>query len=452
MRCSLRCCCLCSVGLGLLWLLLSVKVCKDIEDNQNKMTPQEDIYSTRRALKQLEAWNNITFRCMQKSQQRRKTWLTVGICSAPGPHRSRLLPTLLSLFHASSKKEQKHLTVVVHLVGSDRTWLGETVAQISKLFSSQILAGRLLLIHAPPEVYPATDGTPEQPSPKEHYSRQNVDHAFLLSFASKLSDYFLLLDDNVLCAHHFVSHISAKVNAIKPSTWVLLEFSNMGFLGKLFHSEDLPRLAHFLLLFHKEKPLPQLLPRFRALLDQKESQVCRPFRFFPRNTSSTASHSPSDTAFDFKRSPSGPDNPPAAVFTDMKVFDVHFPWEAYTLDESFFWTYNISTGNHLTVLLNRPVTLRRVQVLTGTIVDGRYTLKKGQVELGFDPEGMPQFCTRFILLGQLMEGQLDQEVIQKDSAYNVSCVRLVVKASQASGLMVRHVYLWEDTGGETRQI
>ncbi|KAK2109349.1 hypothetical protein P7K49_014514 [Saguinus oedipus] len=95
-------------------------------------------------------------------------------------------------------------------------------------------------------------------------------------------------------------------------------------------------------------------------------------------------------AFDHKQKATGlqkkntisPNNLPAAVFTDMQVSNVHFPWEAYTLDESFFWTHNISIGNHLTVVLNHPANLNRVQVMMGSIVDGRYALEKGWVELG----------------------------------------------------------------------
>lgn len=119
------------------------------------------------------------------------------------------------------------------------------------------------------------------------------------------------------------------------------------------------------------------------------------------------------------------------------------PWKAYTLDESFFWTQNVSAGNHLRVILKHPANLSRVQVLTGTIVDGKHALEKGQVELGYDPEGMPQYCTSFALLGHLLEGQVNQEIF-KSTGYDVSCVRLVVKANQVGGLIIRHIYLWEE--------
>lgn len=111
----------------------------------------------------------------------------------------------------------------------------------------------------------------------EFYYKQNIDYAFLVSFATKLSDYFVLTEDNVFIAPNFVTHIYSRVATMKSNSWVLLEFSNMGFLGKLFHSRDLPLLAHFLLLFYKEKPLDNLISHFHTLLVQESPILCRPF-------------------------------------------------------------------------------------------------------------------------------------------------------------------------------
>ncbi|XP_073740597.1 alpha-1,3-mannosyl-glycoprotein 4-beta-N-acetylglucosaminyltransferase-like protein MGAT4E [Callorhinus ursinus] len=444
MRCPVRRCFITSVGIGFLWLFITLKVPEEIEDDQNVMAikGQEDNYDKRKDPRPLEDWQNLTFEYFKAIQQRRKTWLTVGISSVPQPDQRSLLYTLVSLFRASSKIEQKRLTVLVHLAHSDLTRLRETVLHISTLFSPQILAGQLLLIHAPPDAYPSMDDMRKEAHHGEFYSKQNIDHAFLMSFATRLSEYFLLLEDNVFSAPNFITHIHWKVNTMRSNPWVLLEFSNMGILGKLFHSKDLPLLAHFLLLFYKEKPLDRLIPHFRTLLAQKNPIICRPFLFYHRFSYHISNDTQKATPVQ-KKNPYVPDNPPGAIFTDMKVFDVHFPWEAYTLDESFFWTHNVSAGNHLTVILNHPANLSKVQVLTGTIVDGKYALKKGQVELGYDPEGMPQYCTSFTLLGHLFEGQMNQEVFLKRMGHNVSCVRLVVKADQVGGLIIRHIYLWE---------
>ncbi|KAM6217316.1 alpha-1,3-mannosyl-glycoprotein 4-beta-N-acetylglucosaminyltransferase-like protein MGAT4E [Rhynchocyon petersi] len=386
------------------------------------------------------AWGGVRFKFPGE------TWLTVGISSVPQKEGSNLLNTLDFLFRASSKAEQKRFTVLIHLADSDLIWLRDTVDRISSLFSSQILAGQLLLLHAPSDVYSPVDDTGDNDYPGAFYSKQNVDYAFLMSYATNLSDYFLLLEDNVFCSPNFVSQIRGKVTDMNFHQWALMEFSNMGLLGKLFHSKDLPLLTQFILLFYKEKPLDKLIPHFRALLLQEKPILYRPFLFFHRAPYPNLVNS--QTSGVEKKDVHGPDNPPASVFTDMTIFDVHFPWEAYTLAESYFWTHNVSAGNHLTVLFNHPVNVRRVQVRTGSMMEGEYALKKAQVELGYNPERVPQHCTDFILLGHLFEGQMDQEVFPKDIRHNVSCLRLVVKASQVGGLMIRHIFLWEEKGKE----
>ncbi|ELW47692.1 hypothetical protein TREES_T100003415 [Tupaia chinensis] len=334
--------------------------------------------------------------------------------------------------------------VLVHLVHTDFTWIGETTARISSLFSLQILAGQLLLIRTPPDAYPSMDGLEEEACREECYLKQNIDYAFLMSFAAKFSDYFLLMEDDIFCVPNFVTHIYSKVTDLKPNPWVLLEFSDTG-VGRLFHSSDLPLLAHFLLLFYKERPSDKLMEHFRTLLLQEEQIFCTPFLFYQ-----SLMDDEKEEATQIQKKLYGPDNPPGAIVTTMQVFSAHFPWEAYTLDESFFWTYNVSAGQHLTVILNHPANLKRVQVMTGSIMDGTYALEKGHVELGYDPQGMPQHCSSFALLGQLQDGQLDQEILVKNMSSHVSCVKLVVKASQADGLMIRHIYLWEENAKEEK--
>ncbi|KAL1775530.1 alpha-1,3-mannosyl-glycoprotein 4-beta-N-acetylglucosaminyltransferase MGAT4E isoform X1 [Sigmodon hispidus] len=443
MRCSIRWCFKTSVAIIFLWFFITLKVPEEIEDAQNVVIRHD----SRKNPKSLEDWQSITSTYLRKIHQRRKTWLTVGITSVSRPGQGGLLDTLASLYHASSIAEQKQMTVVVHLADSNSTWLKKTVLHISSLYSSQILTGQLLLIHAPSDVYYTMNILQNKPGVNnlqneqgKIYSKQNVDHAFLMSFASKLSMYFLLIEDDVFCAPNFVTHIHSKVINRKSHAWVLLEFSNMGFLGKLFHSRDLPLLARFLLHFHRERPLDWLILHFRTLLAQQNPILYRPFLFYHRLSHFTFENKTSTAQ---EQGPHGPDVLPGVVFTDMRLSGVHSPQEAYSLDESFFWTYNVSTGNYLTVILNHPANLSRVQVRTGTITDGKHILDKGQVELGYQPEGNPPECTSFTMLGHLVQGQMDQTIL-KGIGYQVSCVKLAVNAKQDGGLMIRHIYLWEE--------
>lgn len=57
-------------------------------------------------------------------------------------------------------------------------------------------------------------------------------------------------------------------------------------------------------------------------------------------------------------------------------------------------------------------------------------------------------CTGFSLLGHILEGQVDQEIFQGTMGFAVSCIRLVVKANQVGGLIIRHINFWEENAKE----
>ena len=64
-------------------------------------------------------------------------------------------------------------------------------------------------------------------------SKQVVDFAFMFYYGRNLSDYYIQIEDDVICAPNFVRHIKDFIQAQKKN-WVNLEFSSLGFIGKSF--------------------------------------------------------------------------------------------------------------------------------------------------------------------------------------------------------------------------
>ena len=52
------------------------------------------------------------------------------------------------------------------------------------------------------------------------------------------SQYYIQLEDDVIAKSGFLEFIMEKINA-QIDDWFLLEFSNLGFIGKLFKSQSL---------------------------------------------------------------------------------------------------------------------------------------------------------------------------------------------------------------------
>ena len=63
----------------------------------------------------------------------------------------------------------------------------------------------------------------------------------------------------------------------KTDDWILLEFSRLGFIGKLFKTTDVPSLSQFILMFYQTKPVDYLLEHyiFDRLCIIYEPQRCK---------------------------------------------------------------------------------------------------------------------------------------------------------------------------------
>ncbi len=62
-------------------------------------------------------------------------------------------------------------------------------------------------------------------------SKQVADFAFMFYYGRTLSEYYVQIEDDVICAPRFVSIIKEFINQQKEP-WVILEFSSLGFIGE----------------------------------------------------------------------------------------------------------------------------------------------------------------------------------------------------------------------------
>ncbi|XP_075893460.1 alpha-1,3-mannosyl-glycoprotein 4-beta-N-acetylglucosaminyltransferase C-like isoform X2 [Nelusetta ayraudi] len=225
----------------------------------------------------------VTYRYLAGTPPIQKKYLTVGMASVKRKRGSYLMDTLKSVFEKSSDEELQEVVVVVHLSDFDVAWCESQAQEISRMFAPHIIAGHLLVVHTPEEYYPTLDGLKRNyndPEERVRYrSKQNVDYAYLLNLCANFSQYYIMLEDDVHCSKNFLTMLKKAITSREGSYWVLLEFSKLGYIGKLYQSKDLPRLAHFLLMFYEEMPCDWLLTHFRNLLVQKDVIRFKPSLF-----------------------------------------------------------------------------------------------------------------------------------------------------------------------------
>lgn len=357
------------------------------------------------------------------------------------------MDTLKSLFYSSSLSEQKHFIVLVHLADPDPMWHGQMISNISTIFKPYIQASQLVVINMPLKSYLPLKKLKENFNGTTAYvafhSKRNMDYAFLMNFATNHSDYFLMIEDDVKCVPGFVTQIATTVSAWENKPWVTLEFSPLGFTGKLFRTKDLPCFVNFLLLFYQEMPCDCLLSHFHDLMQQT------PVQFLPSLFQHMGNYSFFEGKFNSLKDKefeeddiSSPNNPAASIYTSLKATNDSVPMNAYSLNKNFFYAKSAEVGSHLTVVLDSPAEVFRVQVLTGSDLKGENQLKEGQIELGYASTNQINDCDDYILLGLLVNGILNKQVLSNKSGKKVKCVRLLVTATPSSGIIVRHINIW----------
>ncbi|XP_046725722.1 alpha-1,3-mannosyl-glycoprotein 4-beta-N-acetylglucosaminyltransferase C isoform X2 [Silurus meridionalis] len=373
-------------------------------------------------------------------------YLTVGLSSVKRKKENYLLQTLHSIFNQSSEKELAEMVVVVLLADFDLHWVQQTLISIKNQFSARLVQGQLVVIHADQENYPPLTGLKrnfnDAPDRVSFRSKQNVDYAFLVDFSARLSKYYIMLEDDVSCSKGFLSSIRGHINSKGSLPWVTLEFSKLGYIGKLYHSKDLSRLAHFLFLFYQEMPCDFLLSHFRTLLMQDKVIRFQPSLFQHMGTYSsfkgTYNHLKDD---DFNVNPA--DNPPASVYTDIKAFKNHDPDQAYSQGSNYFWGVTpINKGNFFLMAFEKPAMISRIVIQTGQ--DGKDTLQSAEVELGESvlktSNGVE--CTEIHNLGILNKGYFELENIHQTLNRSVLCLKIRVTASQLDWVIIRKIQIW----------
>ncbi|XP_043565643.1 alpha-1,3-mannosyl-glycoprotein 4-beta-N-acetylglucosaminyltransferase C isoform X1 [Chiloscyllium plagiosum] len=393
---------------------------------------------------------NVTYRYLAGFPIPRKKYLTIGLSSVKRKRGNYLLETIKSIFDQSSYEELNEIVVIVHLADFDLSWCEDIVQEVSRKFGHHIISGRLMVIHTLEEYYPSLDGLKRNYNDPEDRvkfrSKQNVDYAFLLNFCANLSDYYVMLEDDIHCSKNFLSAIKKVITSRKGSYWVTLEFSKLGYIGKLYHSHDLPRLAQFLLMFYQEMPCDWLLIHFQGLLAQKDIIRFKPSLFqhmgyyssFRGTENKLKDDDFEEDSFDI------PDNPPATLYTNMNVFEHYDPRKAYSNVDEYFWGKSTSAGDYFLIVLDKPTKIDKLKIQTGTDDRQNDILHHGALEVGQNVQiaKKGKQCSSYVKLGEFQHGNIEIKDIGHKVEFDIHCIRILVTESQKEWLIIRSISIW----------
>ncbi|XP_044537640.1 alpha-1,3-mannosyl-glycoprotein 4-beta-N-acetylglucosaminyltransferase-like protein MGAT4D [Gracilinanus agilis] len=335
--------------------------------------------------------------------------VVIGIPTIKREKENYLMETLDSLFSQMSKSEEEESLVIVFVAEVDETYIN-TLAQIVKnRFPPKVNSGVLEMISPPAFYYPSflelklLFGDSEKRV--RWRTKQNLDYSFLMLYAQDKGKFYLQLEDDIVVKPKYFMAMKDFAVA-QTSDWLVLEFSKLGFIGKLFKTKDLPFIVQFFIMFYKDKPIDWLLdhllyvkicnPERDNVHCEKEKQKLR-IRFKPSLFQHIGKYSSlpgkiqnlEDADFEKNELYLLHSNPPASLFTSLKAYENYSLEKAY-FRRGIFWALSPKAGDYILMKFSNPLKIKEYVFISGNIKHPGDKLFNTNVEI------LPENATDFL--------------------------------------------------------
>ncbi|NWX84532.1 MGT4A acetylglucosaminyltransferase, partial [Nothoprocta ornata] len=309
--------------------------------------------------------------------------IVMGIPTVKRKVKSYLTETLHSLIDKLSPEEKLDCVMVVFIGEREVSGTQDISCAFWRVsfdrFSTEINSGLVEVIAPPASYYPDLTNLKETfGDSKERVrwrTKQNLDYCFLMMYAQKKGVYYIQLEDDIVVKQNYFSTIKNFALQLASEDWMILEFSQLGFIGKMFQSPDITLIVEFIFMFYKEKPIDWLLDHIlwvKVCNPEKDAKHCDRqksnlrIRFRPSLFQHVGLHSSlagkiqklTDKDFLKPLLHKIHVNPPAEVSTSLKVYQGHTLEKTY-VGEDFFWAVTPVAGDYILFKFDKPVNVER---------------------------------------------------------------------------------------------
>uniref|UniRef100_A0A8C7UQJ2 Alpha-1,3-mannosyl-glycoprotein 4-beta-N-acetylglucosaminyltransferase B n=1 Tax=Oncorhynchus mykiss TaxID=8022 RepID=A0A8C7UQJ2_ONCMY len=313
--------------------------------------------------------------------------IVMGVPSVKREVHSYLTDTLSSLMTELSAAEKEDCVIVVFIAETNQQYANSVADNLKRLFPVEIQSGLLEIISPSVHFYPDFSRLKESfGDPKERVrwrTKQNLDYCFLMMYAQSKGTYYVQLEDDIVARPNYFTTMKNFALQQPSEEWMILEFSQLGFIGKMFKSLDLSLIVEFMLMFYKDKPIDWLLDHImwvKVCNPEKDAKHCDRqkanlrIRFKPSLFQHVGTHSSlagkiqklKDKDFGKQTLHKGHANPLAEVTTSLKTYQ-HFTLEKAYLGEDFFWAFTPVAGDFIRIRFFTPVRIERYFFRSGNI-------------------------------------------------------------------------------------
>ncbi|KAI1238620.1 hypothetical protein IHE44_0013357, partial [Lamprotornis superbus] len=315
-------------------------------------------------LPHLEKYEDAIFPNVIFGQQRTGVSLVMGIPTVKREKQNYLIDTLHSLLYQLSEEQKKDCIIIIFIAES----------------------GVLEVISPPASYYPDLSNLKKTFGDSEDRvrwrSKQNLDYSFLMLYAQPKGTFYLQLEDDIIAKPDFIESIKSFA-AQQSQDWMVLEFSQLGFIGKLFKSEDLPFIVEFFLMFYKDKPIDWLIDHLlwvKVCNPEKDATQCemeksklriraKPSLFQHMGIYSSLAgkiQNLKDKDFGKNLLHKAHNNPPAKVDTSLRIY------QQYTLEKVYkgqdcFWALAPVAGDYIRFTFLNPLEVEKYLFRSGNM-------------------------------------------------------------------------------------
>ncbi|EFX88534.1 hypothetical protein DAPPUDRAFT_310736 [Daphnia pulex] len=398
--------------------------------------------------------------------------IVLGVPTVKRESQSYLLPTLASLIASMNEEEKNDTLIIVFVAETDLEYVTVIAEKIKKQFGDALQSGLLEIVSPPPSFYPDLNElrvTLNDPVERVKWrTKQNLDYAFLMMYAQSRGMYYVQLEDDILTTPGYITKM--KKFALKKEAmnldWFLLDFCQLGFIGKMFKSTDLPYIIQFAVMFHNDKPVDWLLdpiietrycPHDTVRKKCNQIKLLKWIHFKPslfQHVGTTSSlkgkvQKLKDKNFGKLALFMPHKNPPAKVTSPIKAYKQFTIQRAYRGD-SFFWGLMPQAGDNIVFEFSQPVELHGYRLRSGNYEHPSDLLYNTSVEIRpTDPERVKETLKispseQFIGVGEFNDLGIAEGKIDPSQFGQISAVRLVIKSASKNWVIISEIMF--DTG------
>ncbi|KAH8351635.1 hypothetical protein KR059_010216, partial [Drosophila kikkawai] len=183
--------------------------------------------------------------------------------------------------------EQHSICLIVIYVGETSLEFGKYIVRELRMNHAEHLKSGLIDVIAPHlHYYPnftQLHATLHDDLPRVQWrTKQNLDYIYLMSYAAPKGSYYLQLEDDVMPNEGYLDYMEktefmhSSFRFDQQPDWIVISFSELGFIGKLFRSSVLHSFVTYLKLFCDHQPIDWLLQSFLTLQSCRWDSISKP--------------------------------------------------------------------------------------------------------------------------------------------------------------------------------